>query len=230
MRVCILQHVPFEEPGNILCWLKDKNAQVDYCRVFANDPLPAIEMYDLFLLLGGSMSANDERHYPWLTAEKAYLRTLVAADKAVVGICLGAQLIAEAMGGRVYNNHTNEIGWFDIHLNPNESNLLGLPERMKVFHWHGETMELPQGARLLASSEQCANQVFLLKDRVLGSLCHFEATAESVNSTLMHCFDELAGDLGAYIQDARTIQSIPESHYETMQGWMSNILDFVTRP
>ena len=229
LRVCIFEHVPFEELGSIESWLKGKNAQVDFCRVYAKDPLPIIEKYELFIFLGGSMSANDERHYPWLVEEKTYIRELVALNKAVIGICLGAQIIADAMGGRVYHNYTNEIGWFDVHLNPEAGNPLQLPETMTVFHWHGETMELPPQAKLLASSQQCHNQVYLLNERVLGTLCHFEATRESTYSTLLHCMDELSGETGSFVQDSEEIQSQSDEHYEQMTEWMFRILDFVTR-
>jgi putative intracellular protease/amidase len=114
MRAYVLQHAPFEEPGNILHWLQQQQAETHYCRLYAGDPLPLVDELDLLIVLGGPMSVNDEADYPWLKAEKAFLAQVIAAEKPVVGICLGAQLIAACQGARIYANHSKEIGWFDI--------------------------------------------------------------------------------------------------------------------
>ncbi len=230
MQVCVLQHVPFEELGNIQDWLEKQGATIHYCRLFANDRLPAPDDFDLFIILGGPMSVNDERHFPWLVDEKACIRTLVQSGKPVLGVCLGAQLIAAAMGSRIYKNYTKEIGWFDIEQVDETVNPFSLPAQMRVFHWHGETFELPAGAQLLASSQVCKNQAFLLGERVVGLQCHLETTLENAKSMVLHCADELSGQDGKYIQSADTILSATDKDYQHLKDWMTQILDRITQP
>lgn len=227
MRAYVLQHVPFEELGNIRHWLEQQQAEIHYCRLYADDPFPSVSDIDLLIVLGGPMSVNDESHYPWLKAEKAFLTEVIAADKPVVGICLGAQLIACTQGGRVYSNYAKEIGWFDIHALPVAGDVLALPATMNVFHWHGETFELPANAVLLASSEACNNQVFQIGRRVIGLQCHLETTEENARSMVLHCADELIG--GLHIQDADAILSAPQAHYQQLAGWMEDVLNYITR-
>ncbi len=228
MRVYVLQHVPFEELGNIQPWLAQHNAEVHYCRLYANEPLPDVNETDLLVVLGGPMSVNDESHYPWLVAEKAFLAQAIAAEKPIVGICLGAQLIASCQGARIYSNYAKEIGWFDITAVAAPGDVLSLPASMHVFHWHGETFELPAKAVLLASRVACNNQIFQLGQRVIGLQCHLETTAENARSMVLHCADELTG--GSFIQDADTILSASEAQYQQLSQLMTLVLDYVTRP
>lgn len=228
MRVYVLQHVPFEELGNIQPWLAQQNAEVHYCRLYANDPLPDVNETDLLIVLGGPMSVNDESHYPWLVAEKAFLAQAIAAEKPIVGICLGAQLIANSQGARIYSNYAKEIGWFDITAVAASGDVLPLPATMHVFHWHGETFELPAKAVLLASSVACNNQIFQLGQRVIGLQCHLETTADNARSMVLHCADELTG--GSFIQEADTILSASNAQYQQLSQLMTQVLEYVTRP
>jgi len=114
MRVHVFQHAPFEDLGSIRGWLNDRGAQVRYTRLFAGDPLPVLEEIDMLIAMGGPMSVNDEADHPWLTGEKQAVREAIAMDMPVLGVCLGAQLIASALGARVYRNAVKEIGWFPI--------------------------------------------------------------------------------------------------------------------
>ena len=228
MRVYVLQHVPFEELGNIQLWLVQHNTEIHYCRLYANDPLPDVNETDLLIVLGGPMSVNDESHYPWLVAEKAFLAQAIAAEKPIVGICLGAQLIASCQGARIYSNYAKEIGWFDITAVAASGDVLRLPATMHVFHWHGETFELPTNAVLLASSVACNNQIFQLGQRVIGLQCHLETTADNARSMVLHCADELTG--GSFIQDADTILAASAAQYQQLSQLMTQVLEYVTRP
>jgi GMP synthase-like glutamine amidotransferase len=227
MRAYVLQHVPFEDIGNIRYWLDQQQAEIHYCRIYANEPLPDLNAVDLLIVLGGPMSVNDESHYPWLKAEKAFLKQVIAAEIPVVGICLGAQLIACCQEGRVYSNYAKEIGWFNITTVPTTADVLVLPHTMNVFHWHGETFELPPNAVLLASSEGCNNQIFQLGKRVIGLQCHLETTEENARSIVQHCADELVG--GRFIQRADEILSTTEAQYQQLSEWMAQVLDYITR-
>ncbi len=125
-------------------WLREKRYKITHTRFFESEDLPHPSRVDLLIVMGGPMSANDEQTYPWLTREKEFLRQCIHSGKRVLGICLGAQLIAHAMGARVYRNRDPEIGWFPVQgVPPNDSSFFSFPPTFKAFHWHGETFDLP---------------------------------------------------------------------------------------
>ena len=115
MKAHYLQHVPFEGLGSIETWLQSIRAAVSVTKFFEDPTLPDPDNLDLLVVMGGPMSVNDEQKFPWLAAEKEFIRKAIEKDKAVIGICLGAQLIAGAMGAAVYPNKEKEIGWFPCH-------------------------------------------------------------------------------------------------------------------
>lgn len=229
MQAHYLQHVPFEGLGSIEPWLIQQGYRIEVTRLFNGEPLPACEDVDLLIVLGGPMSVNDETLYPWLKAEKAFIRQAIERNKPILGICLGAQLIANSMGEKVYPNTQKEIGWFDIHaVAPRiDTNVFQFPASVRVFHWHGETFDLPQHAIHLAESSACKNQAFQLGERVIGLQFHLETTPKSAQDIIQHCADELDGSL--YVQSAATMLSAPPQQYQTINRLMANILSFITR-
>lgn len=226
MKAVILQHVPFEGPGSIADWLAGKNAEVLVVRLYAGDALPDANEPDLVIAMGGPMSVNDEWFHEWLAEEKRFLAQCVAAGKAVVGVCLGAQLIASALGARVAPNEHAEIGWFDISAVPTDDGFR-FPERSTVLHWHGETFALPPGAKLLAGSEACKHQAFQLGDRVIGLQFHLETTPDSLDALLEACGDELVPE--RYVQEEEDILAALPQHAGANQALMAAVLDYVTR-
>ena len=192
MRAHCFQHEPFEGMAAIETWLKEKNFDITYTRFFELDKIPLIDDIDWLIIMGGAMSVNDEAEFPWLVKEKEFVRQCVAAKKKIVGICLGSQLIASAMGAKVYRNTQKEIGWFPIRKNANSSSLFtDMPNELTVFHWHGETYDLPVGANLVASSEACKHQIYTVGSHVAAFQCHFETTTESLASINDACRVEL---------------------------------------
>jgi GMP synthase-like glutamine amidotransferase len=177
MRAHILQHVPFEASGCIADWLARRGATVSHTRFFEDPQLPGIGGLDLVIAMGGPMSVNDEAELPWLVPEKAFLREAMRRGVPVLGICLGAQLIASALGARVYPNRQKEIGWFELEGIPGDPGDFRFPDRFTALHWHGETFDLPPGARRLAGSVACRNQAFQCGERVIGLQFHLEATS-----------------------------------------------------
>jgi GMP synthase-like glutamine amidotransferase len=225
MKVHVLQHVPFEELGSIRFWLEARGAQISQTRFFADDPLPSVEGIDLLIAMGGPMSVNDEADLPWLRAEKQVVRDAIDKDIAVLGVCLGAQLIASAVGSRVYPNPVKEIGWFPIQAVASQEGAFRFPSECSVFHWHGETFDLPEGAVRLAKSGPCANQAFQLKGNVIGLQFHLEMTPDAARSILEHCRGELTS--GPYVQTERELLAIPDSRYQEINTLMSDVLAYL---
>mgnify|MGYP006428398015 CR=1 FL=1 len=222
MRLHYLQHVPFEGLGCIQSWFLDRDYSISTTRFFEGDSLPKIEEVDFLVIMGGPMSVNDEAQYPWLQQELEFVRNYVASGKPTLGVCLGAQLIVKAMGAQVYPNDEKEIGWFPIE-GLGEERFAELPDRMTVLHWHGETYDLPKGARLLYSSEVCKNQAFLLGNNVIGLQFHLEMTSASVRSIVENCRSELVE--GPYIQTEREILNPDVSFYPKTNELMGKILE-----
>jgi len=227
MKVHVLQHVRFEGLGAIRPWLTRRNATVSTTLLHESIDLPAPDGVDLVIALGGPMSVNDEATLPWLIDEKRFIREAIQAGTPVLGICLGAQLIASAFGATVRANTHAEIGWFDIEATPSPPATYQFPQRLCVFHWHGETFDLPPGATRLASSAACANQAFQLGSNVLGVQFHLETTADSASALLAKFRDELVE--APFIQSEAAIRNVSTAVYENANHVMADVLDYLTR-
>ncbi len=206
MRLHSLQHEPIETPGNILKWAQEHGFSVSCTRLYLDENLPGLDEFDWLVIMGGSMSVNDESRYRWLAPEKMFLDKAVNSGKRVLGVCLGAQLVANALGGRVFSNRYKELGWFPIKLSPVgliDPVCRNLPSEVEMFHWHGETFELPAGAIHLAESDGCANQAFRYGKNILAWQFHPEVTAEMVQAFVAEGSQELSD--GLYIQKADDI-------------------------
>ena len=227
MRAHYLQHVPFEGLGSIESWLKSKGFEITSTRFFEADDLPEPAEIDLLVVMGGPMSVNDKDRYPWLTKEKAFIHKSIESHKAVLGICLGAQLIASSLGAGVFPNQCKEIGWFPIHGVPqNSDSCFHFAPLLEVFHWHGETFDLPPGATCIASSQGCKHQAFQLGDSVIGLQFHLETTVESAKAIVTHCGDELVEE--AFVQSETEIMAARPEQYETINQVMAEVLAYLT--
>ncbi len=211
MRIQVLQHVPFEGPAHIGLWAAAHGHPLTTTHLYQEQPLPLLSAVDGVVVMGGPMSIHDEAEFAWLRQEKQWLEAVIAAGKPVLGICLGAQMLAQVLGGRVSKNRDKEIGWWPIHAVDVSAEVplaAWMPERVEVFHWHGETFDLPPGSRHLAASAGCAQQAFLYEQRVLGLQFHLETTPESASLLLHHCGDELQAG-GPYVQSVQEISGSP---------------------
>lgn len=201
MRVRVFQHVPFEGLGAIEPWLAARGASIETTRLFDGARIPPPQDYDWLVVMGGPMSVHDEAALPWLREEKRAVADAIGAGKTVLGVCLGAQLIASALGAPVVRGREREIGWHEIErvAAPSEHPLASaLPPRAEVFHWHGETFALPPGAVHLARSEGCETQAFAIGPRVVGLQFHVETTPEGAAALVRHCPEDLAP--GRFVQ------------------------------
>ncbi len=194
LRIHCLQHVSFEGVGHIEVWAKKNNHTLSFTRFFEDGNLPSQDDFDWLVVMGGSMNIFDDS-LGWLNEEKMFVKETIDAGKVVVGICLGAQLIAHVLGANVYANNHKEIGWWPVvvteGLGESHELLKDFPDEFVTFHWHGDTFDTPKGAVNLLSSEVTANQAFLYDNRVLALQFHFETTPHSLEEITSNCRDEL---------------------------------------
>lgn len=224
MRVHYLQHVPFEDLGSIEPWLMTQGHRISATALYANQTPPNVEDFDWLIVMGGPMGVYDTHEYPWLNAEKEFIRAAINNGRIVLGICLGAQLIADVCGAKVHRNAFREIGWHPLRPNldlRDDPLTARFPDEMAVFHWHGDTFDLPEKARLLASSDACRNQGFALGDRVIGLQFHLETTEASAQALITHCASEL--DDSQYVQSAAEIMADP-TRFQAINQLMAKIL------
>ncbi|MEA1908732.1 MAG: type 1 glutamine amidotransferase [Euryarchaeota archaeon] len=227
MRIHYLQHVPFEGLGNIENWALAKGHQISDTQLYNNDPLPKPEEFDWLIVMGGPMNIYEEDRFPWLAREKVFIKDAIDSGKIVLGVCLGAQLIASVLGAKIHKNQYPEIGWFNVWLTDaaSRSRVFGrLPERFAAFHWHGDTFDLPPGATWIAESDACRNQTFEYGGgKVIGLQFHLDTTLESIRRLVAHCGDELVP--GEYVQSERGMLADHREHLADLCGYSEILLD-----
>lgn len=226
MHAHYFQHVPFEGLGSIAAWLHRNKYHITSSQLYENEELPDPENIDLLIVMGGPMSVNDEAVHAWLKPEKEFIRTFISSGKPVLGICLGAQLIASSLGAKVYPGDQKEIGWFPIFATQHDRTGLFNGMTASVFHWHGETFDLPPGAILLAESRCCRHQAFQLGHNVIGLQFHLETTPESARLLVDNCREELIPS--AFVQSEEDILSATPEMYATINALMERVLDAIT--
>lgn len=247
MRIHSFLHVPFEGLGSIGDWAAAGGHTVTSTQWFAGEAPPDPSTFDWLIVMGGPMGVYDEGAHRWLVDEKRAITAAIAAGKRVLGVCLGAQLIADVLGARVYRNAHKEIGWFPIELTsdgaatragaalagvasplrPAPQPLTPSPQPLSpspVFHWHGDTFDLPAGATHVARSEACAHQAFSLGDRVVGLQFHLETTAAAARELICNCPEDLVP--GPYVQSAEAVLADP-GRFARINAAMHTLLDAV---
>ncbi len=215
MRIACLRHVSFEGPGIIADWSNGRGCSMKVVQPYLGESLPRSEDLDAMLVMGGPMSAGDTKEYPWLRDEKALISNMLEAGKPTMGICLGAQLIADVLGARVYRNSYQEVGWYAVELTPQAEHdpiFAGFPDRMVTFHWHNDVFDLPAGSVHLASSGPTPIQAFRYGNS-LGLQFHMEMTPGG----LLDICERLSPSLrsGPYVQSREQLanpEHIPENH------------------
>ncbi|MGF1657175.1 MAG: type 1 glutamine amidotransferase [Verrucomicrobiales bacterium] len=195
MRVAqlhILQHVDFEGPGGIALWASMRRIPITIHALHRGDPVPNPQPDHGLCIMGGPMNIYDDELYPWLPQERAFLENLATTHDPlpVLGICLGAQLLAHALGAKIYRNHTQEIGWMPVEWLNSWEHTFG-DAQTQVLHWHGDTFDLPQGAEQLARSAHCEHQAFQ-HGKILGLQFHLEAGLAECQAMTFGCGDDLS--------------------------------------
>lgn len=185
--ILIVQHAPHEHPAVLRRVLECQGILTQWIHPYLGEPYPTAQEVGGIISLGGPMGANDQEEHPWILEECRLLRDLVERDRPVVGICLGGQLLARALGGSVERNPQAEVGWYPLELNPQgrEDPLLGVAgESPVVYHWHGDTFFPPQEAVLLARSAACERQAYRIGKQIYGFQFHPEADHQLVHEWL----------------------------------------------
>ncbi len=225
MRVHWLQHAKHEGLGSIEPWLKARGHAITGTRFPLGENLPGPDDFDWLIVMGGPMNIYEEAAYPWLKDEKRLIKGALEADKRVLGICLGSQLIADVLGGPVTRNQHTEIGWFPIQREAGAQTSLvsDWPQELEVFHWHGDTFALPPGAQHLASSAGCRNQGFQHGASVLGLQFHLEITPADLAEWLRQPDN---GELkpAVYVQQPAAMQA-DGGRFVRLNTWMTKVLE-----
>lgn len=180
----VLQHVPFEGPGLIATQAQARGLGLDYRHLYRGDAVPSVDEVAGLIVMGGPMGAGDVQAHPHLRAEIDLLAVAVAADVPILGVCLGAQLLACALGAEILSGAAPELGVGSVALTvAGERDVVLGPAggQIPVLHWHDDTFTLPPGAELLASSERCVNQAFR-RGRAYGLQFHVELDARLANT------------------------------------------------
>ena len=208
MHIHYFQHDHFEDLGFIGDWASSRHFTTSCTRLDLDHTFPEHETYDWLVVLGGKMGVNDAAEYPWITAELDFIRHAIQMGKVVIGICLGSQMIAAALGARVYKNTEPEMGFYPVQFNGNakaDSVFRHFPEVLTVMHMHFDTFELPAGAKTMAGSEITSCQAFRFGKNVFALQFHLEMNGDSLLGMSENCSDEIIP--GRYVQSREDISA-----------------------
>ncbi|MBI2209435.1 MAG: type 1 glutamine amidotransferase [Deltaproteobacteria bacterium] len=216
--ILAIQHIECETPGTIAAALEAKRIAIQAVSVYKGEPVPK-EMGAAagLVIMGGPMGVYEEDRYPFLCDEIRLIEQAVKEDKAVLGVCLGSQLLAKALGARVTKGKKKEIGWYPVSLAEGATKdrlWTGVEPSFTAYHWHGDVFELPRGAELLASSASTPCQAFRYGGRAYGFLFHMEVT-EKIIKQMVRTF---AGELREGKLDGRRITEMAASYLPHLQS------------
>ena len=214
VRILCLQHDPLDGPGALIEWAESRGHQLCIFLFGPEKRLPLLDSFDLLVSLGGPMGAYEEEVHPWLGDEKQFLRDAKAAGKKLLGLCLGCQLLAQALGGEAFRHSCKEFGWQPIEPTESGYEWFGSKGTFKAFQWHGDTYTLPPGAVQLARNKATEQQAFLIRNpegsevQVLGLQFHLEWTESMARNAVAE--PGAAPTPSEFIQTPEEILSDPE--------------------
>lgn len=226
MRVHAIRNAPFEGPALIGEWAQARGHVLTESAA-PSEEYPAARDVDLLVVMGGPMDADDHAVSPWLAAEKSFVRQVLDVGGRVLGVCLGAQILAEVAGGRVRRNPEREIGWFPVSVTEagRRERLFAGFDGAVVGHWHGDTFDLPDGIEAVLSSEACVNQAFVLPGgRAVGLQFHLEWTPESLAELVAHCGEEAVAAT-RWVMTGDAILAQASTHAEANRRLLFTLLD-----
>lgn len=224
MHVHYLKHVPFEGLGSMEGMFIERGCDLSRTCMYEDQSLPSIHDIDALIIMGGPMGVNDDDSYPWLTLEKEFIESVIKLDVPVMGVCLGAQLIANVLGAPVTKNVHEEIGWFPVSRTKGlmDARVENLPIRFDALHWHGDTFDIPDGASNFLTSDGCANQGFAYGDSTLALQFHLEMLPSNVEAIYQECGS--ADKSGKYIHSLSEMLA-PAEKFQEANHVLKNILE-----
>jgi GMP synthase-like glutamine amidotransferase len=235
LKVHYFQHIAGEGFGSCYEFLKQHQAHITATEFFALpidrsldiEALPLIDDVDLLIIMGGSMSVNDEANFPWLKVEKRWLRRYLAQGKPAIGLCLGGQLIANALGAAVSRNSEQELGWTTVKKVSNRHlDCFSIPDELNILQWHSETFEIPKGAIRLAENTACHNQMYQLGRNVLGFQFHPEITQEAL-ALFLENDEEITKFKGPYVQDVTELHRSAKNKFIEGNQLLNKAIEYV---
>ncbi len=235
LKVHYFQHIAGEGFGSCYQFLKQHHAKISATEFFALpvdrsleiEALPQVEDVDLLIIMGGEMSVNDEVNFPWLKIEKRWLRRYLSMGKPAIGLCLGGQLIANALGAAVSRSEKQELGWTGVRkVNYVPAECFELPAEFNVMQWHSETFEIPKGAIHLAENDVCRNQMYQIGKNVLGFQFHPEITPEALNLFLEN-EEELDHFPGQHVQTQQQLKKTSKNNFIVGNQILNQAIEYV---
>jgi GMP synthase-like glutamine amidotransferase len=227
MRIHCIRHEPFEGLACIEDWISRNNHKLSSTYTYMEQSFPTECAFDLLIIMGGTASVYDSLHKSWYREEKQFLENCLRQGKKMLGICLGAQILASILGSKVYPGRTKEIGWYPVDFTKAPKNGMSfLPERINTFHWHGDTFDLPEGAVHLASSAVTPNQGFIYSDHIVALQFHLEMTGASLKKIIRVAGKEILQG-GDFVQTSEQIINQQEL-INSNNSLMFQILDYLS--
>jgi GMP synthase-like glutamine amidotransferase len=223
MRIHFVQHVPFEGPGSISDWAATNQYKTSYTKIFETVKFPLPEDFDILIIMGGPMGVYEEEKYEWMKAEKSFIKNAIDQKKKVLGICLGAQFVAAALGSTVFQHGEKEIGWLPVQKASAHSLTNHFPQIFTTFHWHGDTFNLPKGAIQLFKTGACEQQGFIYDKHVAALQFHAEVKQDLLDGMTKHEKAELIKN--TYVQTEDEIKQLTPRYIHQQKEYMHGFLD-----
>jgi GMP synthase (glutamine-hydrolysing) len=216
MKTLILQHEKSTPAGTTLQWLEQKKWPFEIVIPSEVAKLPSSDSFDLLVVCGGSMNVDQEAQFPWLLQEKKLIQEAIVQKKKIVGLCLGGQLLAEALGGQVQKHPHWEVGWHTVQVIDQSV--------FKAFQWHGYSFTIPPGAERTATNEACENQSFRFRDHIIG----FQFHPESTEQWILECADSPRLPTTGFVQTGEDIKR-DLKYQPSLQKWYFSQLEALTQ-
>lgn len=227
MKMLVITHASFEKPGSIQNWAERNSYQITEVKPYAGEKLPQIDGFDFLVVMGGPQSPLSMDESPYLRDEIEIIKDAIKQGKRIVGVCLGAQLIGEALGAKTERSPNREIGSYPLELleaAKDDPVFSTLPKHFDVMHWHSDMPGIPEGGRLIAKSEGCPRQIFTYGDRIYGFQCHFELTEELVSTMIESCPNDLKA--GRYVMSQEELMNV---NYDDINQKMDAVLNHLAQ-